>query len=139
MEGLNAVKTYMYTHTLLLRAITLFVCPYYFLCPATKGGQSGVPRIRMLSNNHAKPFDQRLLWSSGDIVQQYEQHGGHLTDPWQVGKDPLEGNSYKNGIRHIAFTEKFRDFRLIFSKLVNGDSSMFTHGLKFYLDITRRH
>jgi len=34
-------------------------------------------------------FDQRLLPSTTDAVQQHQQQGGQLTDPWQVGKDQL--------------------------------------------------
>ena len=70
------------------------------LFPVTKNGcQRGVPRMRMLGNNHAKPIDQRLLPSTTEAVQQYQRQGGQLTDPWQVGKDPLEGNAYKYGVR----------------------------------------
>ncbi len=109
------------------------------LFPVTKqGSQRGVPRIRMLSNNHAKPIDQRLLPSVAGAVQQYQQHGGQLTDPWMVGKDPLDGNSYKYGVRHEAFSEKYPTFQDIFSKVVNGDRSTFEDALKFYIDITRR-
>ena len=30
---------------------------------------------------------------------------GRLTDPYQVGNDPLNGNSHKIVIRHTDFTE----------------------------------
>ena len=92
----------------------------------------------MLSNNHAKSIDQQLLPSPADAVQQYQQQGGQLTDPWQVGKDPLDGKAYKYGVRHEAFLGKYPSFQDIFSKLVNGDSSIFKHALMFFIDITRR-
>ena len=91
----------------------------------------------MLGNNHTKAVDQRLLPSTTDAVQRYQQ-GGQLTDPWQVGKDPLEGNAYKYGIRQEAFLEKYPSFQNIFSKLVNGDKTTFKQALKFYIDITHR-
>ena len=47
-------------------------------------------------------IDHRLLPSTTDAVQQYQQQGGQLTDPWQVGKEPLDGNAYKYGIRQTA-------------------------------------
>jgi len=103
-----------------------------------RGSQRGVPRVRMLGNNHAKTIDQRLLPSTTDAVQQYQQQGGQLTDPWQVGKDPLDGNAYKYGVRHEAFLKKYPSFQDIFSKLVNGDQTTFKHALKFYIDITHR-
>ena len=83
----------------------------FLLFPVTKHGcQRGVPRIRMLGNNHTKAVDQRLLPSTTDAVQRYQQQGGQLTDPWQVGKDPLEGNAYKYGIRQEAFFGKISLF-----------------------------
>ena len=107
--------------------------------PVTKHGcQRGVPRMRMHGNNHAKAVDQRLLPSTTEAVQRYQQQGGQLTDPWQVGKDPLEGNAYKYGVRQEAFLEKYSSFQSIFSKLVNGDQTTFKQALKFYIDITHR-
>ena len=94
--------------------------------------------MRMLSNNHAKPIDSRVLPSTADAVQNYQQHGGQLTDPYQVGKDPLDSNAYKYGVRHESFFEQYHSFQGIFSKLVNGDCSTFKHALKFYIDITRQ-
>ena len=80
-------------------------------------------------------FDQRLLPSTTDAVQQYQQQGGRLTDPW---KDSLDGNAYKYGVRQEAFLEKYPSFQDIFSKLVNGDQTTFKHALKFNIDITHR-
>lgn len=79
----------------------------------------------MLGNNCTKSIDQRLLPSVADAVQQYEQQGGHLREPYQVGSDPLEGNAYKYGVRQEAFLEKYPSFQDIFAKLVNGDSTTF--------------
>ena len=43
----------------------------------------------MGSNNQAKPIDHRVLPSIADAVSQYQAQGGHLTNPHQVGADPL--------------------------------------------------
>lgn len=119
--------------------LCIIVHIFLLLFPVTKHGcQRGVPRIRMLGNNHTKAVDQRLLPSTTDAVQWYQQQGGQLTDPWQVGKDPLEGNAYKYGVRQEAFLEKYPSFQNIFSKLVNGDETTFKQALKFYIDITHR-
>ena len=71
--------------------------------------------MRMLGNNHSKAIDQRLLPSATEAVQQYQQQGGQLTDPWQVGKDPLEGNAYMYRVRQTAFSEKYPSFQDILS------------------------
>lgn len=102
------------------------------------GQQGGVPRMRTMSNNRAKHIDSRVLPTVADAVQQYQQQGGHLTDPYHVGRDPLEGDAYKLGVRQQAFSEKYPSFHNIFSKLVNGDSSTFKHALSFYISVTRR-
>ncbi len=49
----------------------------------------------MLSNNHAMPIDPTLLPCTADAVQHYQQQGGQLTDPYQVGKDPLDSSAHK--------------------------------------------
>lgn len=100
--------------------------------------QRGVPRLRMLQNNCAKHIDPRLLPSTTDAVQLYHQRGGQLTDPYAVGRDPLEADAHKLGIRHEAFYEKYPTFQDVFSRLVNGDSRVFKNALKFYISITRR-
>ena len=92
----------------------------------------------MLGNNHVRPIDQRVLPSTTDAIQQYQHHGGRLTDPYQVGNDPLDGNAYKCRLRHEAFSEKYSSFQDIFSKLVSGDNALFKLALQFYIDITRR-
>ena len=107
--------------------------------PVTKHGQQrGVQRMRMMSNNQAKHIDPGLLPTVANAVQQYQQQGGHLTDPYQVGRDPLEGNAYKLRVRQEAFSEKYPSFHDILSKSVNGDSSPFKHALSYYISITRR-
>ena len=90
----------------------------------------------MHGNDHAKAVDQRLLPSTTEAVQRYQQQGGQLTNPWQMGKDPLEGNAYKYGVRQEVFLEKYSSFQSTFSKLVNGDQTTFKQALKFYIDIT---
>lgn len=92
----------------------------------------------MLRNNCAKPIHQGVLPSVEDAVQHYEQQGGQLRDPYQVGSDPLEGNAYKYGVRQEAFVDKYSSFQDIFAKLVNGDSTTFKDALKCYIDITHR-
>ena len=83
-----------------------------FVLPVTKHGQQrGVPRMRMMSNNQAKHIDPGLLPTVANAVQQYQQ-GGHLTDPYQVGRDPLEGNAYKLRVRQEALSSS-REISLV--------------------------
>ena len=63
---------------------------------------------------------------------------GHLTDPYQVGRDPPEGNAYKLRVRQEAFSVKCPSCHDILSKSVNGDSSAFKHALSYYISITQR-
>lgn len=72
------------------------------------------------------------------VVDEYEQNGGRLTDPYQVGADPLNGNTRMSQLRSQVFSEKFPSFNDIFSRLVNGDRSSFQLALKFYIDTTNR-
>ena len=83
---------------------------------ATKHGNQhgGVPRVLMNSNNRARPVTPSDLPATADAVQLYRQHG-QLTDPYEVGSDPLVGDPNKILLRKQA-------------KL----------GLKFYIDVTRR-
>lgn len=92
----------------------------------------------MLNNNHARRVSQSDLPTTADAVQQYQQHGGRLTDPYHVGHDPLSGNSSRSQLRHQAFSDQYPSFGDIFSKLVNGDDTIFKLALKFYIDITHR-
>ena len=64
-----------------------------------------------------------VLPSVSDAVHMYSQTGGRLQDPHQVGIDPL--TTVKHDIRQLAFFEKYPSFQTIFSRLVNGDSTMF--------------
>ena len=73
----------------------------------------------MLRNNHANPIAPTVIPSSADAIQQHNQLVSQLTDPYQVGKDPLDGNAYKYGVRHEAFSQKYPTFQDIFSTLVN--------------------
>ena len=73
-------------------------------------GTTGIPRVCMESNNHAKPIECRILPSVADAVSQYQAQGRHLTDPHQVGADPLEGNVHKCQIRQNAFSHQYISF-----------------------------
>lgn len=81
--------------------------------------------MRMLSNNCTRPINPRDLPTAAEAVSLYQQNGGHLTDPYQFGCDPLNGDLSKVRLRQEAFSEKYPSFNEIFSKLVNGDSTCF--------------
>ena len=80
-------------------------------------------------------IDERVLYNASTAVQLYQQQGGHLTDPHEVGRDPLIGNTDKWEMRHQAICEIYPSFDDIFTKTINND---FNNALKFYIDITRR-
>ena len=91
----------------------------------------------MNSNNKARLVTPSDLPAPADAVQLYQQHG-QLTEPYDVGSDPLIGDTNKIQLRKEAFVQQYPSFKTIFSKLVNGDSSSFKLGLKFFINITRR-
>ena len=92
--------------------------------------------MSMRNNSRVKVINPSLLPSVMDAVQEYQQAGGHLRDPHQVGMDPL--SPAKQKIRKQAFSERYTSFQAIFSALVNGDSTMFRNALRFYIDVTYR-
>ena len=90
--------------------------------------------MSMRNNNRVKVIDPSLIPSVTDAVKEYQQAGGHLRDPHQVGSDPL--CVMKQEIRKQAFSERYTSFQAIFSALVNKDSTMFRNALIFYIDVT---
>jgi len=92
----------------------------------------------MLKNNKARMIDPRVIPTSDQAVQLYEQNGGRLTEPVQFGRDPLECDAMKKTIREQAFQEKYPSLDLMFHQLVNGDTTLFQQALKFYISTTHR-
>ena len=90
----------------------------------------------MRNNNRVKVVNPIDLPGVSAAIQMYQQAGGNLRDPHSVGTDAL--TDVKRGIRNQVFSGRYPSFELIFSRLVNGDSTMFRNALICFIDITYR-
>ncbi len=62
-------------------------------------------------------------------MQQYRRQGGSLTDPGSFVTDPLHGNVrliQERARRYLGAVRNGFDYNLIFTLLINGNSSLFT-------------
>ena len=57
---------------------------------------AGAEKKKNIANNQAKKISRRHLLSPTDAVRLYQQNGCQLTDPSNVGQDPLAGESQKS-------------------------------------------
>ena len=113
-----------------------------YICISLNGrrlrGISKVPNVMMLQDNRTKRLDPAFIPTVDDAVTNYRAQGGQLTDPDELGVDPISCDGNKSKIRQQTFSEKFPSFGIIFDNLVNGQPEMFREGLLFYLNITNR-
>lgn len=115
-----------------------FIIDFCSTVAGLKHRSRGIPNQLMLKNNKARMIDPRVIPTSDQAVQLYEQNGGRLTEPVQFGRDPLECDAMKKTIREQAFQEKYPSLDLMFHQLVNGDTTLFQQALKFYISTTHR-
>ena len=113
-----------------------FIIVFCSTVAGLKHRSRGIPNQLMLKNNKARMIDPRVIPTSDQAVQLYEQNGGRLTEPVQFGRDPLECDAIKKTIREQAFQEKYPSLDLMFHQLVNGDTTLFQQALKFYISTT---
>ena len=90
----------------------------------------------MRNNNKVKVVNPSDLPGVSAANQMYQQAGGNLRDPHSVGTDTL--TDVERGIRKQVFSGRYPSFGLIFSRVVNGDSTTFRNALICYIDITYR-
>lgn len=77
--------------------------------------------------------------STSEAVQQYRQQGGRLTDPHPFAPDPLANDDALIQERHSRYSREFPqgyNYPILFSSLINGNSSMFTSAVTTYASIT---
>ena len=98
---------------------------------------SHIPDVVMWRDNRV----QRVVGtipSPAEAVCLYQEEGGQISDGASFGEDPLYSDVNKFTIRQQSFSTSYPSFDAIFHQLVNSDASLFTNGLKFYIDITYR-
>ena len=98
---------------------------------------SHIPDVVMRRDNRV----QRVVGtipSPAEAIRLYQEEGGQISDGASFGEDPLYGDVNKFTIRQQSFSTSYPSFDAIFHRLVNSDASLFTNGLKFFIDITYR-
>ena len=92
----------------------------------------------MHENKQSRPIDTSLLPESDAAVSHFHSLGGHLTLFSHFGEDPLREHTELVVQREAEFHEVYADFGPFFYKVVNGDFSLFRHGILFLIDISKR-
>ena len=100
------------------------------------GVRRGIPNHLMRSSNHVAKINVSLVPSADEALRLFTQDGGDLTLWSLFGTDPLAHIPHLRYQRQEFFNNSYPDFGIIFNRLVNGDTSIFQHALKFYIDIT---
>ncbi len=97
----------------------------------------GIPNVIMNLDNRAKKINPQLLPSARSAVQRYQSQGGVISKPCSFGRDPLESNDVKQGIRYETFCSHY-SFMSLFCEVSNGSETTFKDALKFVIDVTYR-
>ena len=74
----------------------------------------------MTKNNQTVTIDPLLVPDSQLALQQFQSHGGHITEFSSFGHDPLEGNLELFRQRESKFLERYSDFGPFFIRLSMG-------------------
>ena len=90
----------------------------------------------MSLNDQTTKVHPRLIPSPDEAVLQYQQECGSLTIFSPFGSDPLLGHNDAIEYRESKFKEHFPDFKIIFHTLVNGNNSLFSQGLQYFIYLT---
>lgn len=98
---------------------------------------SHIPDVVMRRDNRVQRVVGSLP-SPAEAICLYQGEGGRISDGASFGEDPLYGDVNKSTIRQQSFSTSYPSFDPIFHHLVNSDPSLFTNGLKFFIDITYR-
>lgn len=92
----------------------------------------------MRRNNQLVPLDPTLVPEPEDILQQFEAHGGQITHFSPFGQDPLQEREDLISLREQEFHTRYPDFSCFFSTVVNDNFSLFSDGLLFFIDVSKR-
>ena len=119
-----------------------FVAPDFTIVYILLGGRKhamnrGIPNILMRSDNRSKQIDPRLLPSVRSATEQYNAHGGTISEPCSFGIDPLEYSDMKKSIRYETFCSRY-SFKSLFCDVSNGCGSSFKEALCYFIDVTYR-
>ena len=85
-----------------------------------------MPNVMMLRDIRARRIDPAVIPTVNDAVASYRAQGGHLTDPDELGVDPISHDREKSRIHQQSFSEKFPSFGLIVNLYFFGKGYCFT-------------
>ena len=90
----------------------------------------------MMNNYQAMNINNTIIKDPSDLVKEFEDLGGHITEFTPFGEDPLRDHSDLISRRDHYFFKKIPRFEPIFYAAVNGDISKFREGLLYLIHIT---
>lgn len=97
----------------------------------------GIPDVVMNLDNRVKKINSQFLPTARSAIERYCSQGGMISDPCSFGRDPLESDDIKKGIRYETFCSHY-SFVSLFCDVSNGSGHSFRNALKFIIDITYR-
>lgn len=105
-------------------------------CPL--GAHRGIPNILMDSNNQVAKLNTTDIPSPNEALQEFQNHGGHITTFNTFGHDPLGQRPDLIREREERFFQQYPQFDDIFHTTVNGDDSLFRSGILYIIDISKQ-
>ena len=102
------------------------------------GANRGIPNTLMRRNNQTVQINFSLVLDPEEVVEQFELHGGSITEFSPFGQDPLEGHEDLLQEREHNFTDHYTDLGPLFHTVVNGDYRLFHEGLLYLIDISKQ-
>lgn len=92
----------------------------------------------MDSNNQVAQLNTTDIPSPNEALQEFQNHGGHITTFSTFGHDPLGQRPDMMREREERFYQYYPQFDDIFHNAVNGDYSLFRSSLLFFIDISKQ-
>ena len=92
----------------------------------------------MDSNNQVAETSSINIPSPNEALQEFQNHGGHITTFNSFGHDPLSQRPDLMREREERFHQQYPNFNEIFHTTVNGDYSLFRSGILYIIDISKQ-
>lgn len=92
----------------------------------------------MDSNNQVAQLNTTDVPSPNEALQEFQNHGGHITIFNTFGHDPLGQRPDLVREREERFYQYYPQFDDIFHTTVNGDYSLFRSGILFIIDVSKQ-
>ncbi|KAK3740772.1 hypothetical protein QZH41_017516 [Actinostola sp. cb2023] len=100
-------------------------------------GRRNTPIIMMNRSNRTAHIREDQVPDGPTAAQIYESNGGHLTRFGGFGRDPLLGNATLLQQRELI--QNIPSYEAVFNEVVNGNTSLFQHGLMAFISFSSSH